>query len=313
MNEALGVVDPMRIPGLDRARAAWRRLPPLGQVFVVLAAIDVVVRAIGLFGTSLFVDLGNPLSVITGFVPHDALILLPAIVVWRRVDAVEATPLVMRGAILVALVELLNAPLRGLTSGIPIDPFLLPTIVSIAAAFLMAAGWMTLGLGLRELNPAKPEQSTAGLANLVGGAIVLAAVVNLAGLFLLPQGDFVDPRWNALLQLGSGMSIVQMVALAYLARIVVLGNGDARRPSLARKTATSAAVLVAIGSIVSGVMDLLALVQNAFAQSIWTGGAPVWLAIGLLTGPVAMTALVVAFGLGLADVPDGVASDTIAA
>ena len=52
-------------------------------------------------------------------------------------------------------------------------------------------------------------------------------------------------------------------------------------------------------------MGLLALVQTAFVQSLWTGGEPIWLAVGLLTGPVAMTALVVGFGLGLADVPAG--------
>ena len=113
MNQALGVVDPMRVPGGDRAREAWRGLPALGQAFVVLAAIEVVARALGLFGTRLFVDLADPLSVITAFVPHDALILLPAVIAWRRRDAVEATPLVIRGAILVALVELLDAPLRG--------------------------------------------------------------------------------------------------------------------------------------------------------------------------------------------------------
>src|SRR5437762_4122852 len=280
MNEALGVVDAMRLPGVDRVRAAWRRLPPLGQAFVVLAAIDIVVRALRLFGTSLFLDLSNPLSVITAFVPHDALILLPAILMWRRPDAVDATPLVMRGAILIAIVELLNAPLRGLTSGNPIDPFVLPTVVSIAATFLMAAGWVTLALGLRELNPAKSEQSTAGLANLVGGTIVLAAIVNLAGLLLLPQADLGDTRWNALLQLNAVMSVVQTLALAYLARIVVLANGDTRRPSLARTTATSAVVLLAIGSIVTTLMGLLALVQTALVQSPWTGGEPSLLAAG---------------------------------
>jgi hypothetical protein len=310
--ESIGVVDPMRIPGADRARGAWLRLPVLGRAFVVLATIDVVVRALGLFGTQLFVDLGDPLSVITAFVPHDGLILLPAILIWRRPDAIEATPLVMRGAVLVALVELLNAPLRGLTSGNPIDPFALPTIVSIAATFLTAAGWATLAIGLRELNPAKPEQSTAGLANIVGGAIALAAIVNLAGVLLLPGADVGDPRWNALLQLDSAMSVLQTVAIAYLARIVVLGNGDVRRPSMARSTATVAVVLLAIGMLVTTAINLLALTQAAFAQSIGLGGGPIWMAIGLVTGPVAITALVVAFGLGLADASDGVASDRVA-
>ena len=302
--DAVGVVDPMRIPGVGRARQAWHRLPVLGQAFVVLVAIDVVVRALGLFGTQLFFDIGNPLSVITAFVPHDALILLPAVLIWRRPDAVEALPLVMRGAILVALVELLNAPLRGLTSGNQLDPFVGPTVISIAATFLTAAGWVTLAIGLRELNPPTSEQSTAGLANVVAGAIALAAIGNLAGVLLLPGTDVGDARWNALLQLNSAMYVLQTVALAYLARIVVLGNGDARRPSIARTTATAAMALLAIGSFMTTVISLLALTQAAFAQSLGLGAGPIWLVIGLLTGPIAMTALVVAFGLGLAD-PSG--------
>jgi hypothetical protein len=313
MNEALGIVDPMRVPGGDRARQAWRGLPALGQAFVVLAAVDIVARALGLFGTRLFVDLADPLSVITAFVPHDALILLPAVVAWRRRDAVEATPLVVRGAILIALVELLDAPLRGLTSGNPLDPFVLPTVVSIAGTFLTAAGWVTLAMGLRDLDPPKPDQSSAGLANVVGGAIALSGIVNLAGVLLLPGADVGDTRWNALLQLNNAMFVLQTLSLAFLARLVVLGTGDTRRPSIARTTATVAVVLIAIGSIVTAVIGILALTQTALAQSIWSAGAPLWLMISLVIGPVAMTGLVVAFGLGLADVPDGVASDTIAA
>jgi len=311
--EVLGVVDPMRIPGVDRARQAWDRLPVLGRAFVVLAALDVVVRALGLFGTRLFPGLDDPLSVITAFVPHDALILLPAVLVWRRRDAVEATPMVMRGAILIALVELLNAPLRGMTSGNQLEPFLGPTIISIAATFLMAAAWVTLAIGLRELNPAKPEQSTVGLANLVAGVIALAAIVNLAGVLLLPGADIGDPRWNALLQLNSAMSVLQIAAVAYFAQIAILGKDDVRRPSIARTTATAAVALLAVGWFVTTVVNLLALSQAAFAQSIGLGAGPIWLVIGLMTGPIAMTGLVVAFGLGLADASDGVASDTIAA
>jgi hypothetical protein len=221
--------------------------------------------------------------------------------------------MVMRGAILIALVELLNAPLRGMTSGNQLEPFLGPTIISIAATFLMAAAWVTIALGLRELDPAKPEQSTAGLANIVGGAIALSGIVNFAGVLLLPGADVGDARWNALLQLNNAMFVLQTLALAYVARTIVLGNGDTRRPSTARTTATAAVALIAIGSLVTTVINLLALTQAAFAQLVEFSAGPIWLAIGLVTGPVAMTALVVAFGLGLADVSDGVASDTIPA
>jgi hypothetical protein len=291
----------MRIPGAERARGAWQRLPALSRAFVVLAALDVAIRALGLFGTQLFVDLGNPVSVITPFVPHDALILLPAVLIWRRADAVDATPLVMRGAILVALVELLNAPLRGMTSNNALDPFVGPTMISIAASFLMAAGWITIAIGLRVLNPANAEPSIAGFANVVGGGIALGAILGLATVLLLPGVDVGDPRWNALIQLNSAMLVLQGLALAYLARIVVLGTHDEHRPIEARYTATGAVALLAFGAFVTTVLGLLALSQTWFAQWIAIGGGPIWLAIGLLTGPVAMTAFVVAFGLGLAD------------
>jgi hypothetical protein len=299
--DGLGVVDPIRIPGAARAGRAWNRLPSLAKVFVALTAIDVAMRALGLFGTSLYLDLSSPLSLVAAFLPHDALILLPAILAWRRPNAVEAVPLVMRGAILVALVELLNAPLRGVASGNPLDPVVGPTVVSIAAIFLTAAGWISIALGLRGLNPEKPEASTAGLGNVVGGAIALGAILNLAGVLLLPGPDVGEPRWNALVQLNSAMLTVQTFALAYLAMIVALGTDDERRPKAARYTGTGAVVLLAIGAFVTAVIELIALSQAAFAQSIGIGGGPIWLAIGLLTGPVAMTAFVVAFGLGLAD------------
>jgi hypothetical protein len=291
--DPVGVVDPIRIPGAARGRRAWAGLPNLAKVFVALVAIDVIVRALGLFGTSLFLDLGNPLSVITAFVPHDALILLPAVLVWRRADAVEATPLVMRGAMLVALVELLNTPLRGLLSGNPLDPIVAPTVISVTATLLMAAGWILLAFGLRELNPATPEASNAGLANIVGGAIAVGAIVSLASVLLLPAPDIGEPTWNTLVQLNSAMFVFEGLALAYLARIVVLGTGDVRRPIAARNTATGAMVLLAIGRL----------------AMIAIGPGPIWLAIVLITGPVAMTAFVVAFGLGLADAPARDASE----
>ena len=80
----LGVVDPIRIPGAARVRRLWARLPLLSRVFVALAAVDVVVRGLGLFGTSLFLEIDHRLTWLTAFLPHDALILLPAVIVARR-------------------------------------------------------------------------------------------------------------------------------------------------------------------------------------------------------------------------------------
>jgi len=281
----VGVVDPIRIPGAPRARQLWASLPQLSRVFVVLTAVDIVVRALGLLGTGLNLYLESPLSWFTAFFPHDVLILLPAVLLARRPDALETSPLVMRGAVLIALVTVLNAPLRGLVSDNPVDPIVAPTVISILGILLMAGGWWWIAQGVRFLNPVRPAESNAGLANLVGGALALSALANLVIVLIGPAPDIGDPAWTSLLQLNSAMFAVQSLALAYLARTVVLGTGDPSRPREATNLATASLVLLAIGSLL-----LLIPLQGA-----------VWQVLYLITGPVAMTGFVVALGFGVAD------------
>jgi len=286
--ESLGVIDPLRIPGAAAASRGWMGLPALARVFVALVGVDVVVRALGLFGTSLYLSLDNPLTWFTAFFPHDALILLPALVIARRADALETTPLVVRGAVAVAVVELLNTPARGLVSGNAPDPVVAPTVVSIVALLMTAGGWVWLAQGLRALNPGKPTETIAGLANLVTGALAIAAFANLVLALFGGAPDVGDPTWTSFFQLNSAMLVVPALAFAYLARTVVLGTGDPARPIEARRLATGALVLLAIGSIVM----------------LGVGQGVLWILIGFITGQVATTAFVVAFGIGLAD-PSG--------
>jgi hypothetical protein len=286
--ESLGVVDPIRIPGAARARHLWASLPQLSRIFVVAAALDVIVRALGLLGTQLNLYLDSPLSWFTAFFPHDALILLPALILARRPDALEATPMVMRGSVLVALVTLLDGPLRGFVSGNPIDPIVAPTVVSILGILLMAGGWWWMAQGVRVLNPVRPAESFAGLANLVGGGIAIAALANLAIALFGQPPDIGNPTWTSLLQLNSAMFAVQSLALASLARAVVVGTGDPTRPREATYLATAALTLLAIGSL----LQLVALPGAIFVALYW------------ITGPVAMTAFLAAFPLGLTD-PSG--------
>jgi hypothetical protein len=293
--EGLGVVDPLRIPGAAAARGAFLGLPPVARVFVALVGVDIVVRALGLFGTGLYFSLDQPLSWFTAFFPHDALILLPALILARNPDAVDATPMVMRGAIAVAAVELLNTPARGLVSGNPVDPILGPTIVSIVAILFLAGGWYWLALGLRALNPVRPAETSAGLANLVGGALVLTALVNLVMTLVGPAPDVGDPTWTALLQLNSALLVAQSLAFAYLARVVVLGTGDPTRPAAATNLASASLTLLAIGGV--------ALLLGALVMPV-TGQNTIWVLVGFVTGPVATTAFLASFGLGLAD-PSG--------
>jgi hypothetical protein len=198
----------------------------------------------------------------------------------------------MRGAIAVALVELLNTPLRGIVSGNPLDPIVTPTIVSIVAILFLAGGWYWLALGLRALNPMRPADSNVGLANLVSGALVITALTSFVTTLFGPAPDVGNPSWTALFQLNSAMLVVQSLAFAYLARVVILGTGDPARPTAATNLAAGSLVLVAIGAILLTIGPLLVPV---------TGDNAIWVVLGWLTGPVAMTAFVASFGLGLAD------------
>jgi hypothetical protein len=125
----LGVVDPLEIPGAAPVGRLWSGLPALGRSFVALVALDIVVRALGLLGTSLYIELTAPLTWITAFLPHDALILLPAVILARRPSAAIDAPLVLRGAVTVALIEALKDPVRGLA-------FVLAAAVSAVSAIL---------------------------------------------------------------------------------------------------------------------------------------------------------------------------------
>jgi hypothetical protein len=283
----LGVVDPMGIPGLARARQWWRSLPRLVQVFVGLAALDVVVRALGLFGERLYVG-GDLLAVTATFLPHDALILLPAIIVWRRPDALVSMPLVLQGAIAVALAELLNQPLRAVVSGNPQDPISGATVIAMTAAIVAAGGWVAMARGFRWFSPAKPSETIAGLANLVAGGLVLGAVISTIAALFLPNIEFGDALWNDLIRLNNAVLSLSGLGLAYLAWLVVRGTGDPTRPVEATYLATMALAALAIGSVL-----------NQFV-----GPGTIWVLIYWLTHNVAMTGLVVAFGLGLAD-PSG--------
>jgi hypothetical protein len=293
--EGMGVVDPLRFPEAATARRAFLGLPTIARVFVALAGVDILVRAVGLFGTGLFLSIDNPLSWFSAFLPHDALILLPALVVIRRPDAIESIPMVMRGAIAVALAELLSTPARGIVSGNPLEPGVAPTIVSIVAILFVAGGWYWLALGLRAINPMRPAESSAGLANLVGGALALIALISLVTTLFGPAPDVGNPIWTALLQLNSAMFVVQSLAFAYLARVAVLGTGDPDRPTAATNLATGSLVLVAVGAIFIAIGPLLIPA---------TGNNVIWVVIAWLTGPIALTGFVASFGLGLAD-PSG--------
>jgi hypothetical protein len=301
----LGVVDPIQMPApLGRAgawmRSIWNRLPVLGRFFVLLAVADVIGRGLGLAGTSLSIELAAPMTLLFAFVPHDLLILLPAVLLLRRPNAARDTPLVLGGAVVVALLEVLAEPIGNILGGLGDGPTI-GIAASIATSFIDAGGWLAIAVGLAALNPARPGQSIAGLANLVGGALAIAAVVGLASVLIGPRADIGEEVWNTLLFLASAAAVIPALVWAFLARTVIRGTGDAGRPLIATYLATGAFILAGIGAAVTATVVFLGIVQVAFAVPTgilgWATG------FGWLGGASTTILVLLAFGLGLADTP----------
>jgi hypothetical protein len=247
----LGVVDPIRIPGAARARRLWANLPQLSRIFVVLAVADVTVRGLGLFGTSLFLELAEPLTWVTAFLPHDALILLPAVIAYRRPNALVELPLLTRGAIVVALVELLKSPVGNLASGIAVDQVLVPVLVAMAGAIASAVGWFVIARGMQSFTPRYPPDPIAGLAGFVAGGLAMGAFLWAGSAILLGNIDVGDPGWTTLLRLSNAVVGLSGLGLAYLGWVAVRGTGDPDRPVAATQLATISLAALAVGAILT--------------------------------------------------------------
>jgi hypothetical protein len=305
------VVDSIRIPGgverlAQRAVAWYRSRPPLAQVFLALAAFDLLVRLVGIVGPVVSLDLRSPLAIVASVVPHGLLILLPALIVLRRPDAEDALPGLVDGAIFVALATLLSFPTTALAS--QLGGISLWTAVSAAAVAVEFVGWIAIGHGLGQLNPARPSQAVAGWANLVGVAILASVAWSLVTFLRGPGIDVGDAELNSLLTLNTVTLVLAPAALAYVARSVVRGLEDERRPGLALRTGAAAVGLAAgLGGVIV-LVEVLAVAGLPMARSI--AAAPGWDGLRWLGGGGAVSLLVVAFALGLADPRERPARDT---
>jgi hypothetical protein len=307
-SNALGVVDPLRIPGLDWLRRSWRRLPPLAKVFVALTAIDVAIRVLGLWGTFLGLDLAIPITLITAFAPHDLLILLPAMVLARRPDAARATPLVLSGAVAVAVVELASRPLAGLLTAATGDVFVLPITVSTAASVAQGVGWLAIALGLAGLTRHEPRRVIGGLANLVFAGLAAAALVTFFGSLVAPQPELGMPGAEGIYRVSGLLFVIGALAWAFLGRIVVRAADDTRRPLIATRLALVAFGIMAVAAAIEALLSAIVVVQLAFpgVAGMLGGG---WAGDALVAGSVlrglisilATSAVLLAFALGLAD------------
>jgi len=294
----LGVVDPLRLPSpIERL---IRDLPPIGMLFVALAVVDVIGRTIGFVTPRVDFAHGDGVSILSSYLPHDLLILLPAIVVARRRAADRETPWIFRGAILAALVELLWRPTASLVAG-GISPDDVTPVVSLSVvhAALVAGGWVFLGWGLTALNPPEPLPFSVGLANLVAGLIVLAMGVSIVSLWLLAIGPTSNALPDLLSLVGPVASMLGLLAWAYVARTVARGLGDRNRPSRATMLGTVAVALSALATLAIAILGVIGAWNPGGIAS--SGLLSTSFTIAFVGEPVALSLLVIAFALGLAD------------
>lgn len=293
-----GVVDPLTIPGASAAGTAWRRLPLLARLFLGLTVVDIIGRAVGLLGP-LAVDLAVPMTLLTAFLPHDALILLPAIILARRPDAADATPLILGGAVVLAVTEFVGF----VVGNMPIEPgrdsLLTWTMQSALGTMLNAAGWLAIAVGLSRLTPPYPRPSVEGLANLVGFALGVGAAAWLLELLLASRPSIDADSSSGLVFIASAMVAVRFGVWAYLGRVVVLGIGDARRSQVAVVTAAVAMTVAAVGAAILSIEALAVAAQTAL--NLGTGFMAGSASLGWFGDGAVVTALVVALGLGLGD------------
>jgi hypothetical protein len=298
---ANGVADPIRVPAV--VGRTWRRfleLPTLVRAFIALTIVDVIVRAPGIVGLVLDHGVGALLGIALSFLPHDLLILLPAILVLRQADAIERTPLVVQGATVIALVEAFQGPAQDLAGWLasPVDRVAPWAIVSIAVAIAGAGGWIALGRGVRQFTSPDPDSFVQGLGNLAAAGIGLAVLLSILSLMIGPAIDVGSPNANELMTLVTFLWALQPLAWAYVVRILIRGVGDTRRPSSATAIAAFAGLLSAVLVLVTSILGLFANANVAIAQSILQSSA---LALGWLPISGAVSLVVVAFALGLAD------------
>jgi hypothetical protein len=295
---SLGVVDPIRIPGIDRLGRLWRSLPLGGKALVAAVVVDEVLRLFRVAGLA-GIDIAVP-ATFAWELTHVAVVLLPLVLLLAQPGAAVTTPLLMRGAVVVAVAELVGVPVATLSFGIGPDAAAF-TAVQLGLAAAWTAGYLSIGVGLARLGaPGRdgvtaPRPTIAGFANVVAACIAGPVVVGLIAQVLLRAAD---DSFQQSLPLGVAFG-VSTFAYAFLARAVVRGTEDLRRPRLARSIATAGVVLAAVNAVVIVGLDLVILYQQLVRPDLEPFHGV--LGLGWFGEGFARLALVVAFGLGLAD------------
>jgi hypothetical protein len=288
-------------PGAEIASASdtgarrARRLPRTATLFIALAVGDIAIRGLLLWLESItstdgYQPTGSPV------VTADLLILLPALITVRRTSAAADTPLIHWGGVAIGLTAFLTGGI-GRFLGLPAEAFFVTPQTQLLEALAWTVGLILVARGLSKLNPSRPDAFAAGLANLVTGAIVVAAIARLLSFLISIEANirvFSHFDWT-----GSFMSIgavtMGQLAIAYLARKVIRGFEDPSRPETATRLGTIAAVLYGVTALTS---NMLNGVETVVASIRLPEDAFVILAY---MTDIALVLLVASFALGLAD------------
>lgn len=297
-----GVVSSLRLPAFVQA---WvhriRAWPRIAQAFAGLAILDIVARTIGVIPPPLYVSLANPVTLATGLLPHDALILLPAVIVLRRADAETATPWLLRGAVVLALQELLWAPTASITADLTVTGGGAGNLVfwfSAIGAIVRGLGWLCLGLGLERLNPVDVRAPIAGLANVAMWLVAGTAFFSLLGIVMSrPQIDF-DPERSGAIALTNSLVTLALLGYAYFVRAVLRGLEDPSRPLVATRLAAIGVVLTAALGLCTSFLGVFAVASFPFATQLLSAVALPFSLLGDVAGYVLV---VIAFGVGFGD------------
>jgi hypothetical protein len=279
---------------LEALDAARLRLPRLAQVFVALTVTGVLFRVlVWLLQTLFHTDAAQQQTDI--FVLHDLVILLPAIILWRRPTAATDTPFVLWGAVGLATVTFVFGPIAPFI-GLPVVDRYTST-QPVLMAGLETASWILIGGGLARLNPPVPRPTTAGFANLLSGALILATLVALLigiASFVAQTRQFVHIDWPVVI-VSMTATFAYPFGFAYVARAVARGLDDPNRAAFAIRLGTAAVAL----EIVPRVIGPLAFALETALH--WRGlPAGAFATLGVMSD-IAFVMLLIAFGLGLAD------------
>ncbi len=284
-----GVVDPLRMPPV--VGRMIRRLPLVGWLFVALAVVHVALDAPGS-------DFSIP-PIVVGLIGRALVVLLPAVVLWRRPDAFAVTPGIAIGSVLVAVGELGPLVVRSLDAWLPVSadvdlppavdlPHIVVGLVLIAAG---AVGWLSIAVWLSALRPDSGRRA-AVVAGVVAAAAIVATSGNLIVIYLeltpIEGGVIVG---SLVLAIASGAA---SLIWAYVAWAVVRQAGLPPRAATLL-AAVAVVVLVLVELVGVGVSLLLVATRSSEFQDLSIASINIT-AYGFYAS---MLAWVAAFALGL--------------